>query len=86
MSELIQLREECRQIARGNTLAIATLHIQKHGFDCIERAGEKNGQEYFHFWRKATEGHKLGNPLIIKVSSKTGRITPVQQLDEICER
>lgn len=54
VSELIQLREECRQIARGNTLAIATLHIQKHGFDCIERASEKNGQEYFHFWRKAT--------------------------------
>lgn len=61
----------------------ATKYVHKHGFDCIERAGEKNGMEYFHFWRKATEGHKLGKPLIIKVSTKTGRITPVVRLNVI---
>lgn len=64
-------------------LQTATRYIQKQGFDSIERAGEKDGQEYFHFWRKATEGHKLGNPLVIKVSADTFKVSLVSRLDEI---
>ena len=64
-------------------LNIATQHVRRQGFDVIERAGEKDGQEYFHFWRKATEGHKLGNPLIIKVNALSGKITFVERFDEI---
>ncbi|MCC8071398.1 MAG: hypothetical protein LIO90_06320 [Bacteroidales bacterium] len=62
---------------------IAKRFTQRQNFDCIERAGEKNGQEYFHFWRTSTVGLKLGNPLILKVSAKTGKITIVERLDEI---
>lgn len=61
---------------------IALEYAQEQGYDTIRAAGEKDGFRYFHYFVKATLGHKLGLPFMMKINKK-GEVLKVKEFSEI---
>lgn len=65
-----------------DALKIAKEYAREHGKDTVRYAGERDGYKYFHVFRWATRGHKLGLQQFIKIS-RMGKITNILPISEI---
>lgn len=65
-----------------DALKIAQEYARENGKDTVRPAGERDGYKYFHVFKWATRGHKLGLQQFIKIS-KTGKITNILPIPEI---
>ena len=52
-------------------------------FDLIQAAGSRGGYDYFVIGSSQLRGRKTGKPRVVKVSTETLRLAPVERLDEI---
>lgn len=62
--------------------SLAQAYGNKHGYDIVTPAGERNGYAYYDITNKSLISRKTGLPHILKIND-AGRITETRSIPEI---